>query len=291
MPQDKTAKTFEVSLKFKSSSVGNSDILFEILSSLKIPLQSIVQSERDGYSYQSVYLRNRLKAQALKRQLKNLHLKDVEVQYEAIRNVDWQNRWKKDFKPFKLTKQFDVVPIAYRRKHKANRRTPIYIDTSTAFGTGLHATTRFMAELIQQRQGRFEKFLDIGTGTGILSIIAKHCGASDIDALDIDRGAIKIAKENFLENNMSIRSARVANIKNLNNKRKYDFVAANLITQDLMDLKRKIVSFVKPGQFLAVSGISLNNQKNLQESFRSLPLRCLKILKGEGWMALLYKRI
>ena len=74
------------------------------------------------------------------------------------------------------------------------------------------------------------------------------------------------------------------------NCREYDFVAANLISQDLMTMGRKLVACTKPGKFLAVSGISLDNLKKVKDVFQTFPLRCVRVLKGKDWAAILYRR-
>ena len=265
-------------------------LIKDILRTQRVKEESIVEQEQGGRWTLSVYKTEAAAALKLKNRLKRLRLKQVRVAYQAVATKDWQTLWKKDYKPFTLTKHFDVVPFGYRKTYRLKKRTPVFIDTSYAFGTGLHATTKFMAGFIDGLQGKFESFMDIGTGTGILSILAFRCGARDIFALDLRRDIIAIARENFKENKVPSQGLRAVHFGNLHLKKKFDFVAANLITQDLILFKKKILTFVKPGGYLALSGISLKNYPSLREGFSGLPLRCLKIKRGEGWVGLLFKR-
>ena len=151
--------------------------------------------------------------------------------------------------------------------------------------------TRFMAKLIERCHGRFKSFLDVGTGSGILSLTALVYGAKSVEALDISRDAVSAAKANFKRNGFKNIKAFKMDVDHFSRKKTYDFVAANLITQELVRLKKKLVARVKKGQYLAISGITLSNLSFIKKAFRTLPVECLKIEKGEGWCALLYKRV
>ncbi len=100
-----------------------------------------------------------------------------------------------------------------------------------------------------------------------------------------------MAKQNCIENDCTFIDVRVANAHKYRAKKQYDFVAANIITQDLIQMGEKLVDLVKPGQYLAVSGISLQSYGVFRQAYAQYPLRCVKIEKGEGWAALLYKKI
>ena len=200
------------------------------------------------------------------------------------------NQWKKSIKPFALTKRIDVVPVWHKKIYKRNQRTPVYIDSVNAFGTGLHETTRFMAELIEDCQGRFTSFLDVGTGSGILSMVALKSQAKEVFAIDNDKNCLPAAQTNLKANGLNFQSLKAVDLKNYNPKMSFDFVAANLYSQDLIDMKQKLFTLVKPGRYLAISGVSLTNLKKVQEAYKKLKLRSLKLKKGQKWVALFYKR-
>jgi len=131
----------------------------------------------------------------------------------------------------------------------------------------------------------------VGTGTGILSIAALKCGAEDVGAIDINEDSVKVAEKNISANGYRYASLQTADLKTFHPGQKFDFVAANLITDRLLKMKNKLVSLVRPGGFLAVSGISLENLRILRECYQKLPLRCVRVKKGKDWAAILYKRI
>lgn len=281
---------FEVSLQAKSDAYEVRELLKEIFISLNVAPVQVVERVQRKISWLSVYLSSREKSDSFVKQIRGLKLKDIAVKCKALRQKDWQERWKENIRPFRLTNNFDVVPVWCKKAYRKNKRTPLYIDTTMAFGTGLHETTRFMARLIDEYRGQFDNFLDVGTGTGLLALIAYECGAGQVYALDIDKESIRVAKKNLQVNGYLLDNTRIGDFATCKLNKRFDFVAANLVTHDLIALRRKIVASVNPGKFLAISGISLNNLRKLQQKFRPLPLRCLRVVKGKEWAALLYQR-
>jgi len=281
---------FEVSLRVDRSNTGNIEILRELLTGIGIDRNMIVECEAWPYIILSTYFKSQQKARILKRKLAAFHLHHVLILLKRLRKNDWQTKWKKGFKPFVLTRSFGVVPMHLKNKYHFRGRKPIYIDTDLAFGTGLHATTRFMAQFVDRCSGRFKSFLDVGTGTGILAMIASKCHACDITAIDISPEAVKVARSNFIANECTSIHSKVLDAKKIKSNKKFDFVCANIITQDLITMAKKIISLVKPGQYLAVSGISVNSYDVFRKAYAVYPLRCIKIEKGEGWVAILYKK-
>jgi ribosomal protein L11 methyltransferase len=163
------------------------------------------------------------------------------------------------------------------------------IDTLLSFGTGLHETTQIVSQFIEDYQGRFESFLDIGTGTGVLALVALKRGAKSVVAFDIGDLSVEAAKHNFRVNGAR-GIIQKQDIRKYKDKKTYDFVAANLVTQDLIENMYNITKLVTPGGWLAVSGISLDNLPKLQKAFKDLPLKRLQLKKGQKWSGLLYQK-
>lgn len=280
-----------MSLVAVSSDAGVSEILREVLCEAGFDLTQVVEYQDKKTVRISVYARTERQVVELKKKLLLFSLKNVKVISKTLKRQEWQEAWKENIKPFVLTKKFAVIPTWVKDQRVPRGRSPIYLNTTLAFGTGLHETTRFVAQLIERCEGKFKSFLDVGTGTGILSIIARRCGAEQVDALDICADSIRLAKQNLAVNTCCFDYVAAIDFKRLKSRKKYDFVAANLVTHDLIAMRSKIVSKVKAGGYLAVSGISLDNLHELKKSFRISPLRCFRVLKGKTWSAILYKRI
>ncbi|HPN88577.1 MAG TPA: 50S ribosomal protein L11 methyltransferase [Candidatus Omnitrophota bacterium] len=282
---------FEIRFKIDDGDDVKIELIRRLLLQRSITEENIVQSISKDKRFLAVYLPSKLLAQKLKNDFLKLKIKNIKISINRLLTQNWRDAWKKSFKPFRLSNTFDIVPASYKNKYRKISRIPIYIDTSLAFGTGLHETTKFMAQLIEGQKGKFASFIDIGTGTGILAIIAQKCGAAFIKAVDIDKESVKIAQENFRRNRVKEQTIKVQDIGKIVSREKYDFVAANLVTQDLILFKEKIVSFVGDKKYLAVSGISLENISKFKKAFKSFPLRLIKIIKGKEWAALLYQKV
>lgn len=250
----------------------------------------LVSSFLNGHISIELFDEQEDKLERIKKLFDRLALKGIKVNKRRLAPKDWLTRWKSQWKPAPLTKKLDVVPVWCLHQYKARKGCDhILMDTLLSFGTGLHETTRFMAQFIEDKRGRFRSFLDIGTGTGILAFVALKNGAEDVLGLDIGQLSLQAARDNMKANKIYFKVKR-ADIKKYRTKKTYDFVAANLITEDLIDNAQKIINLVKKDGLLAVSGISLENLNRLRKAFSSLPLKCLKISKGKQWSGLLLKK-
>jgi ribosomal protein L11 methyltransferase len=203
---------------------------------------------------------------------------------------DWSQLWKKGWKPFALTRRFQVIPLWQESRACPPGKQAIYLDTTNAFGTGLHETTRFSAQMIDRLRGRFSSFLDVGTGSGILAIVAGKLGIRDVIAIDIDPAAVKVASKNLKANHLPAENVLAADIGRFRPRRMFDLVVANLVTWDLVAFRNKILPLVKPGGYLIVSGISLKNMPFFREHFRTTTLKQLKLKKGREWAAFLFQK-
>ena len=283
-------KIFELSIQFPRRHPGQLEIVGSLLSNLGVPKANIIESAVKENILVSAYFNSSRALESIHRVLKTFRLQNLKIQSKILKNKDWLERWKDDWHIFALTKTIDVVPTWRRQGYIPGERKYILLDTVSSFGTGLHETTQFVAELIETKQGDFESFFDIGTGTGILSLVAFCCGAQVVHAVDLSPQSIRTAKENMKANDLGFDKIQTADAGAMRRDLRFDFVAANLITHDLILMRRKIVSFVKPGKWLAVSGISLNNLVKLKQAFKELPLRCVKVKKGKQWAAVLYQK-
>ncbi len=285
-------KVVEVLASFNKPQVGAYEILKDVFINNGFSLADIIEQEIDGRRAFAVYCPSRREAQGFERKLTALKLPGLSTAVTVLYQEDWLTRWKKDWKPFSLTRSLDVVPVWCRKDYKERRgRDYLLLDTVSSFGTGLHETTRFMAEFIEEMKGKFRRFLDVGTGTGILALVAWKYGADDFYAIDMDDMCIHAAGANFKANGCpAVDRIILKDLLKFKPTVPFDFVCANLVTHDLIRTKRQILSFVKPGGLLAVSGISLENLPKLRKAFATLPLRCVKIKRGQSWSAVLFKR-
>lgn len=281
---------FECKLIIKSAQSAQADLLRLVLTNLGVKEQDIVERLEKGRTCLSFFIQSRKKAFTVFAKIRALRLKGFLLRVKALKDKDWKTRWKKYVKPFAITKQVRVVPLWKAGQETRRSDKDIYIDTVFAFGSGLHATTRMMARLIALEKGKFSRFLDVGVGSGILSIIAHRYGAEELYAIDIAKDAIKTARRNLRINQCPAEHIKAMSFDDFQADEWFDFIAANLFTEDLIRLKNKFIACLRPGKYLAVSGIYRDNYSGFRKRFSDQRLRCLRVLVQKNWYALLFTR-
>jgi len=249
---------------------------------------SIVEEEDKVARTISFYWQDKWLALKALAAFKSMRILKVKPFWRVHHEKDWSSRWKKGWKPFALTRRFQVIPLWQDSRDCPGTKTPVYLETTNAFGTGLHETTRFTAQIIESLTGKFTSFLDVGTGSGILLIVALKCGAMKPVGFDIDPAAVTVARQNLAANDLSCQ-VRSCDIKDFKPRRLFDLVAANLVSSDLVEFCDRLVSFVAPEGYLVVSGISLENIPRVKKAFARRGLCPVKIRQGREWSAMLFK--
>jgi ribosomal protein L11 methyltransferase len=284
-------KLYEVALSMSRDEVVGACVRMA-LSGLGVNVADIVEQEDRKSRQLSVFFQTLALAKAFRLKALGLRLKGVKVLLRTHDQDDWETRWKKGWKPFALTPRVHVIPCFLENAKCPRGKVPLYLDTTAAFGTGLHETTRFSSQLIEGHRGKFKTFLDIGTGTGILVLVALFSGASYTEAFDIDADAVKVAQDNLKANHLKCNVLKACDVKNYKTERTFDLVAANLITHDLVAFRDKIIACVAPGGRLIISGISLKNMPLVRKTYnRSVGLKGIKVMKGKEWSAFLFQRV
>lgn len=181
-------------------------------------------------------------------------------------NKDWLEEWKKGFEPFMFVDPFWIVP-SWRETPKQAKNVVI-MDPGMAFGTGTHETTRLAAQLLVVNWPRFHyvpKVIDVGTGTGILSILAEKLGAKRVLGVDNDPEARRVALENIEQNNMQYIEISSGNLEEVDET--FDLVIANIIDGVLLTLKEDLLRVLSAKGKVILSGILVEREKNFIEKF------------------------
>ncbi len=205
------------------------------------------------------------------------------ISFSIINEEDWANNWKKYYKPFEICENIIIKPTW--EEYENTNKIVINIDPGMAFGTGTHETTRLCSQIISRNDIRGLKIADIGCGSGILSIIAARLGAREVDAVDIDKTAVCISKENCKINNAdSIVNLYTGTINELPGD-KYDIIVANIIADTIIDIGARISRLLcESGSFIA-SGIIRDRKYEVMKAYKSLGLVCREQLEKGEWVA------
>jgi ribosomal protein L11 methyltransferase len=220
-----------------------------------------------------------------------------EVSY--IREEDWANNWKEHFKPSRIGTRLVIKPT-WEEFAANDGDIIIELDPGMAFGTGTHPTTRLCLESMERiffRDPPYDdgkgappaEILDVGTGSGVLSIAAAKLGASRVIALDIDPAAVAIAEQNLVQNRV-LGSVRASAEPLSTVTGTFDIVLANILAEELVRLGRELVDRVSPGGYLILSGILTEKEDLVCKGFAPFPLTLREITRESEWSCITYGR-
>ncbi|MGP1489098.1 MAG: 50S ribosomal protein L11 methyltransferase [Peptoanaerobacter stomatis] len=183
-----------------------------------------------------------------------VELGTLEISKKIIYQKNWENEWKKYFKTQKISKNIVIKPSWENYEKQADEKI-IEIDPGMAFGTGTHETTKMCINAIEKYIKQEDTLIDIGCGSGILSIAGAILGAKKVIAVDLDKLAVKISKENVeLNNYQDIIEVRHGNLTDVITE-KADIIVANIIADAIVMLSENIKNFMKEEAYFISSGI------------------------------------
>ena len=209
---------------------------------------------------------------------------------ENVKDEDWENNWKQFYKPMEIGERLLVIPAWEKAGTKG--RVTLMLNPGLTFGTGSHATTRLCLTALESRIHGGEKVLDLGCGSGILSIAALRLGAGSAFACDIDEKCIDVAYENAALNGigkkqLTVRQGDATKEGALRDAigTGYDVVVANIVADVIMGLAPMVHQFLKPGGLFLCSGIIDTRAEEVAESLRRNGWTIEATRSGEGWFS------
>ncbi|MDD5932512.1 MAG: 50S ribosomal protein L11 methyltransferase [Oscillospiraceae bacterium] len=209
---------------------------------------------------------------------------------DTLQDQDWENNWKQYYKPMEIGQRLLVIP--QWEQAEAKGRVPLILDPGLTFGTGSHATTRLCLTALEQRVHGGESVLDLGCGSGILSIAALKLGAKEALAVDIDDKCLTVAYDNAALNGIGkdTYTVKVGDILSDEALRAqigggYDIILANIVADVIIALAPMVHSLLKQGGWFLCSGIIDTRAEEVKARLLEAGLEVLEERSSEGWFA------
>jgi len=216
-----------------------------------------------------------------------LEASDLDASFSLSQSVlpekDWNEIWKKNFTPIDVGDNLTIIPSWLQSE---TNRIPIIIDPGMVFGTGHHETTRTCLSMIEKiaRVTSKRRFLDIGTGTGILAIGASRLGFEQVTAVDIDPLAVDAARRNAVANGLTNIEVLEGTIQAVSAR--FDVIAANLLVEILTGIAPELSDRLEPGGRAILSGLLIGQEEDVIRAMASSGLTFQeKIIDGK-WVSL-----
>lgn len=212
---------------------------------------------------------------------------------------DWVNNWKKYFKPFEVD-GIVIKPTWEEKTEQMQGKMVIEMDPGTAFGTGMHETTQLVIKQLRKYIQPDTRLLDVGCGSGILSIIAAKLGIAEGVGTDIDEAAIVAADENVITNQipeglLEYFKGNIIDDKATKERvgyEKYDVVVANILADVIIPLSKVIAPHMKTGGIFITSGIINNKEQDVVEAMKQNPeLEIIDITYQNDWVSVTAKKV
>ncbi len=212
---------------------------------------------------------------------------DADISVEGMREEDWAESWKQYYKPVKLGR-VTIVP-AWEEYSPEKTEIIIKMDPGMAFGTGTHETTRLVIRLMQNENLKDKKVLDMGTGSGILSMCAAELGAKSCNAYDIDPVAVKVARENVKDGGYENITVGVSDLLagvDLS-EGKYDVCLANIVADIILRMLPDLDRYVKKDGKVILSGIISPRAEEIRDAVKKYGYRIVSEESENDWLAML----
>ena len=262
--------------------------------------------EDDGVAYLNFYLEPEDDKEQILADVKKaldelqefLDLGECTITESETEDKDWINNWKTYFKQF-CVDDILIIPSWEEVKEEDKDKMIIHIDPGTAFGTGMHETTQLCIRQLKKYVTPETELLDVGTGSGILSIIALKLGAKHAVGTDLDPCAVPAVEENKEANGIPAEAfdMMIGNIiddktvQDTVGYEKYDIVTANILADVLVPLTPVIVHQMKPGGLYITSGILDVKEEVVKEAVTAAGLEIVEVTHQGEWVSVTARKL
>lgn len=209
------------------------------------------------------------------------------VKLAELDDDSWADVWKKYYHPVRLTRYLTIVPSWESYTPETTDEKVIKLDPGRAFGTGTHPTTKLALQALETVVRGGETMIDVGTGSGVLSIAAKYFGVAQIAAYDVDAEAVKVAEENLALNGMQDAITVGANDLLAGIKTKVGLITANILAEIIVPLIPQAYECLKPGGIFITSGIIADKKDLIVSEIEAKGFVIDQILNIKDWYSII----
>ena len=260
-----------------------------------------LEKSLDGVSRIRLYLEDRPDApeeiSRLRELLENLRrtwpeadLGSLTVSVANVRDEDWENNWKQYYQPIEIGSRLLVTP-KWMEPDRSTGRIPVLLDPGMIFGTGAHASTQMCMRRLEELVRGGEEVLDLGSGSGILSITALLLGAAHATGVDVDPKAEDVARENAAINGLfgdrftAVTGNVITGREGLTElfSRKYDLVCMNIFADVIIPMAAVLPQFMKENTVVICSGVLENRYEEVRAAIEAAGLRVDSLMTGNDW--------
>lgn len=232
--------------------------------------------------------------EAIKEAINQLLLYDIdigknEITVSEVNEEDWATAWKKYYKPVKISDRITITPTWEQYEKTNDKELVIELDPGMAFGTGTHPTTVLSIQAIERYIKEGDYVIDVGTGSGVLSIAAAKLGAAKVQAYDLDDVAVKAATMN-VEINKTGHIVKVKQNNLLENVADYgnvDVIVANILADVIVRMTDDAFKLLKPGGKIITSGIIHSKKNDVKNALKNSGFQLIEIVELEDWLAII----
>ncbi len=215
-----------------------------------------------------------------------------QVKWQLIEEEDWGRRWKEHFTPFAISRTLIVAPSWANYRAKDHEQV-LVMDPGMAFGTGHHATTELVLQLLEDvlpAGHDIETVLDVGTGTGILGLGAALLGVKKVYGIDNDPIAVKVAMENIKINGLT-EAMTVGSVDITEIKEEFPLVVANIVHDVLIQMSKDLRRLTTIGGTLILSGLlEMEQEDSIIKTYNNSGFTAVERKQKDEWVALLLRR-
>ncbi|MCF0132884.1 MAG: 50S ribosomal protein L11 methyltransferase [Blautia sp.] len=256
--------------------------------------------EDDGIAYLNFYLEEDADKERILQDVREaldelkcfMDIGEASITESQTEDKDWINNWKQYFHQFYID-DILIVPSWEEIKEEDQEKMILHIDPGTAFGTGMHETTQLVIRQLKKYVAKDTELLDVGTGSGILGIVALKLGAKHVVGTDLDPCALSAVAENKASNDIKdddfdMMIGNIIDDKEVQDRvgyEKYDIVAANILADVLVPLTPVIVGQMKQGAYYITSGILDVKERVVTEAVKAAGLTLVEVTHQGEWVS------